>query len=255
MCDCIATQNAFRSELDAADAATTNAERSTFDAVPAIHLPECDTMEDETSDLELELSEDIVLSNSRYEKNEQTFRHVFRETCQNASLDRLIIDPDLREAFMTRIRGEIEDSEADIFHQLLNLRKRGLFQIPDVRRGPRPSKELIDYDDVIEWAVRTTQERLKRDPQTSRTRWSLDRILCDSQSLAIFDDVATCLWSKAECPQASTFDLRLAALRVRKKSSLTLSGYGLMSEQDQLCYGYKMSSERQNFQICGRAHS
>lgn len=206
MCDAITTAIPFTSPFSVESNIST----------PMIHKTSTLGSLDEEPDPSFELVSDIQPEKTMTATDEQTLRRVFCATHEGASPDRLIIDPDLRGKFLDQIRREgIQDPEADIFHHILNLRKQGRFQIPDVRCFSRPPASLIDSDYITEWAVRLTQEQLKKDFHVT---CSLDRILCDPEMLSIFDTTVRKLREDTSCLHVCEFELRLAALRVRKRS-------------------------------------
>lgn len=128
----------------------------------------------------------------------------YLESCAGFSPDRVIADPELNRGFLKNCRKHnLRVPPAELNLRLLNLRKRSA--LPRSKRRTSISSQG-EFSFAAEIAVRC----LERRHQTT-----LDRILCDPQLAAEFDDVAHSI-----SPGFSSLQYRWAALRLRKLTQL-----------------------------------
>ena len=122
------------------------------------------------------------------------------------SIDRVIVDPELNQAFVLACRtlGLVEDV-VTLNRRLMNLRKRA-----SLKRETRSRKTSFADEAEYRFASEIAVRALER--QTSR---SLDEILCDPCLIAQFD-----LLAQEIAPGYSTVQYRWAALNLRKSKHL-----------------------------------
>lgn len=129
------------------------------------------------------------------------------EICYHGfSADRVVIDPELNLQFVAECRKiGLEEPVATLNRKLLNLRKRGLLsEYKTVQRTSFPDEN--DYQFAAEIAARFMERRHET---------TLDRILCDPDFAAQFDESAAKIM-----PGYLPLQYRWAALNLRKSRGL-----------------------------------
>lgn len=135
-----------------------------------------------------------------------TVAQAFLETNKNFSTDRVVADPLLNGAFVQRCRQLGDTTPATKLNiELLNLRKAGL-----LKGLPRSVRTSFKDEDAYRFASEIAARYLeKRDGTT------LDRVICDPESAAEFDAIASEI-----APGFTPLQYRWAALNLRKARSL-----------------------------------
>jgi predicted GIY-YIG superfamily endonuclease len=120
------------------------------------------------------------------------------------SADEVLVRDDLNAAFVARCRSRLPTAdEAELNWLLLNLRKAGQL---DAAATKQATLRHEDYGHAAEIAARQMYDK---------HQLSIDRVLCDPQLRQEFDRIA-----HSVTPDASTYELRKAALGLRKARQL-----------------------------------
>lgn len=134
----------------------------------------------------------------------------FSETHDGYSVDRLVLDPQLNQAFLdTCLRKGLEGDPLDLNRYLFRLRKSGKLKSAGIETDKRTSyswDELDKFIDAAEIAWKLTADE---------HHVSLDDLFCDPMLAASFDKTAAQF-----APGFQSLDYRWAALTVRKQSKL-----------------------------------
>jgi site-specific DNA-methyltransferase (adenine-specific) len=137
----------------------------------------------------------------------------FAEAHEGYSVDRLVLDPKLNQAFLDScLRKSLEGTPLDLNRYLFRLRKSGKIKSAGIETEKRTSyswDELDKYFDAAEIAWKLTVDE---------HRVSLDDLYCDPVLAAEFDRTAAQF-----APGFQSIDYRWAALTVRKQSKLARS--------------------------------
>jgi len=134
----------------------------------------------------------------------------YLEVRDGFSIDRVVADPEMNRAFLRRCRElGLTGSGFDLNWMLFNGRKNKYFSdLPKTKNYTASRKDEFEFSSEI--AVRFVQEQVW---QREAREISLDKIICDPDLAADFDDVAARL-----APGFSPLDYRWVALGVRKAS-------------------------------------
>lgn len=145
----------------------------------------------------------------------------YLETHKDASIDRVIADPQHNAAFLRRAWQLGADvSEYELNRALLRVRKGGgMGPIPTVRRHVVSSAELDNYIWAAEFALRLLQDE---NESTNGEPVSVDRILCDPSLSYRYDMLA-----RSIVPGYRAMDYRWAALVIRKNYQRRSRGLGV----------------------------
>ena len=120
------------------------------------------------------------------------------------SADEVLVRDDLNAAFVARCRRQLpEADEAELNWLLLNLRKAGRLDALATRQA---NLRHEDYAHAAEIAARQMYDKYQS---------SIDRVLCDPKLRQEFDRIA-----RSVTPDASAYELRKAALSLRKARQL-----------------------------------
>lgn len=139
-----------------------------------------------------------------------TVIQAYAETRHGASEDRVVADPKLNAAFLSRCR-ELGATESDyeLNWKLLSARKNGhTANLPPVGKFSIPREVVDRYQDASEMALRYIQ---RQQLAQSQRDVSLDTIICDPILVAAFDEFASRL-----APGFSPLQYRWGALGLRK---------------------------------------
>ena len=124
------------------------------------------------------------------------------------SIDRVVADPDLDRRFLRRCRElGLGGTDFDLNWKLFNGRKNKYFSdLPKTRNYTASRKDEFEFSSEI--ASRYVQEQVRKQ---GRGDVSLDKIICDPDLAAEFDEIAARL-----APGFAALDYRWVALGVRK---------------------------------------
>lgn len=138
----------------------------------------------------------------------ESIKNAYIESCDGYSIDRLITDPALNQAFLAACRAaDLSGGPADWNHRLLGLRKAGKFKnLPKPQRTKIPREQLDQFIFASEIAWHLVAEQYDL---------ALDEILCEPQIAQLFDETAARF-----APGFSVFQYRWGALWLRKKSRM-----------------------------------
>jgi len=130
----------------------------------------------------------------------------FDAVSEGYSTDRMVADPEFNQRFIAECRRHgLQDSVADLNRALLNLRKSGA-----LAGRARSKRTHISDTDEYRFAAEIAVRFLER-----RDEISLDKIICDPDKAAEFDEVAERI-----APGFSPLQYRWAALGLRKAKKL-----------------------------------
>lgn len=132
----------------------------------------------------------------------------YLEVREGYSTDRVVADPELDRRFLRRCRElGLSGTDFDLNWKLFNGRKNKYFaDLPKTKNYTSSRKDEFEFSSEI--GIRYIQEQLVAQ---HRGEVSLDKIICDPDLAAQFDEIATKL-----APGFSPLDYRWVALGVRK---------------------------------------
>ena len=133
-----------------------------------------------------------------------TIRSAFVQTHEGWSVDEVILNDELNDAFIKRCRAKLPTLEpADITWRLLNMRKAGLLKVKTTRFNRTPVTSSIAVAEIVARNM------------TDQHQVSIDKILATPDLRQSFDSAA-----HAIDPDADAYSVRKAALHLRKQRRL-----------------------------------
>lgn len=143
----------------------------------------------------------------------------FLEYRDGYSSDKVVADPNLNRLFLNRARElGAEGSDFELNWVLMNVRKSGKLSVPTKTKRYSIS-DRDDFEFATEMAISYLQRKLTKE---RGIEISLDRIICDPQLAASFDELAVKL-----SPGHSALDYRWVVLGLRKARRLSKKHTGL----------------------------
>ena len=181
-------------------------------------------LEDEATDEGVSLNQLVVaklavqLANVRERRPDDILPVVvqaYAEVRKGSSEDRVVTDPDLNVAFLSRCRElGSKASDFDLNWRLFFARKNGFTaNLPKAGRFSLPREYVDQYQYASEISMRYVQ---KKEMEHSWRQMSLDRVLCDPMLAAAFDQFASRL-----APGFKPLEYRWAAIALRKAGRYT----------------------------------
>jgi len=135
-----------------------------------------------------------------------TIRTAFLAVREGCSPDVVVADPILNERFIAACyKGGLHEPDVVLNEKLLNMRKA-----KDLQGIAKSKKRVLRNQDDYRFASEMAARFLER-----RDGMSLDKVLCDPQRAAEFDELAAKI-----APGFSAFEYRWAALNLRKRRKL-----------------------------------